>query len=191
MVPAAGAQRQHVPRVIEIICMSGSMSGASPSARLKPLPPPAIKALGASMERKLPSHCLCGAAPKRTAHAEMEALMKRSIGLSHVLSGAMALCIACPVPEVTAAAAVLAATFTAHAQDTEVRGPPRKTRVPHDLVRITGSEPSLRRAIQKANLKPSAGSRTFSQTVNTRHLGGVTITISSRPDMHVIIRFIT
>jgi hypothetical protein len=43
---------------------------------------------------------------------------------------------------------------------------------------ITGSEPSLRRAIQKANLKPSAGSRTFSQTVNTRHLGGVMITIS-------------
>jgi hypothetical protein len=133
VVPAAGAQRQHVPRVIEIICMSGSMSGASPSARLKPLPPPAIKALGASMERKLPSHCLCGAAPKRTAHAEMEALMKCSIGLSHVLSGAMALCIACPVPEVTAAAAFLAATFTAHAQDTEVRRPPRKTRVTHDL----------------------------------------------------------
>jgi hypothetical protein len=89
--------------------------------------------LGASMERKLPSHCLCGAAPKRTAHAEMEALMKRSIGLSHALSGAMALCIACPVPEVTAAAAFLAATFTAHAQDTEVRRPPRKTRVTHDL----------------------------------------------------------
>jgi hypothetical protein len=29
--------------------------------------------------------------------------MKRGIGLSHVLSGAMALCIACPVPEVSAA----------------------------------------------------------------------------------------
>jgi hypothetical protein len=59
--------------------------------------------------------------------------MKRSIGLSHVLGGAMVLCIASPVPEVTAAAAFLAATFTAHAQDTEVRVPPRKTRVTHDL----------------------------------------------------------
>jgi hypothetical protein len=58
---------------------------------------------------------------------------ERSIGLSHVLGGAMALCIASPVPEVTAAAAFLAATFTAHAQDAEVRGPPRKTRVTHDL----------------------------------------------------------
>jgi hypothetical protein len=58
--------------------------------------------------------------------------MKRSIGLRHLLGGAMALCIAFPMPEVTATA-LLAETLTAHAQDTEVRVPPRKTRVTHDL----------------------------------------------------------
>ena len=60
--------------------------------------------------------------------------VKRGIGLSQVLGGAMALCIASPLPDVSAAAVFLAAaTFTAHAQDTEVRVPPRKTRVTRDL----------------------------------------------------------
>jgi hypothetical protein len=63
-----------------------------------------------------------------------QAQVKRGIGLSQVLGGAMALCIASPLPEVSVAAVFLAAaTFTAHAQDTEVRVPPRKTRVTQDL----------------------------------------------------------
>jgi hypothetical protein len=67
--------------------------------------------------------------PKKTAHAEV----KRGISLSHLLGGAMALCITSPLADISASAAFLAATFAAHAQDTEVRVVPHKKRVTHDL----------------------------------------------------------
>jgi hypothetical protein len=72
------------------------------------------------------------AGPTAAALTFPQAPVKRGIGLSRVL--AMALCIASPLPDVSAAAAFLAAaTFTAYAQDTEVRVPPRKTRITHYL----------------------------------------------------------
>jgi hypothetical protein len=58
--------------------------------------------------------------------------MKRGIRLSHAVTGALALSIVCPTPEVRAAAALSTATVAANAQDTEVRMPPGKTRVAHD-----------------------------------------------------------